>query len=78
MAADGCTAVGQTDGQTDEHPTVIIRACDVRCTSSERCAALGQTDRQNDRHPTVTIRQCDVGRTSSERLHNSGTDRRSD
>jgi len=74
----GCIAVEQTDRQTDGHPTVLIRACDVRCTSSGRGAALEQTDGQTDRHPIVTVRQCDVGRTSSGRLHNSGTDRRTD
>ena len=58
------------DTQTDRHPTVIIRACDVGRTSGDEvgCAAVGhtdrQTDRQTDRHPTVIIRACDVGRTS--------------
>jgi len=78
LAADECTTVGQTDGQTDGHPTVLIRACDVRCTSCGRGATLGQTDGQTDGHPTVIIRACDVGRTSSGRLPSSKADRRTD
>ena len=75
---DVCTVVGQTNGQTDGHPTVVIRACDVRCTSCGLCAALGQTDGQTDGHPAVIIRACDVGRTSSGRLRSIGTDKRTD
>jgi len=82
LAADGCTAVGQTDGQTNGHPTVIIRHCNVRRTSGGRlsaevgCTAIGQTDGQTDGHLTIIIRACDGGRTGDGRLHSCGTDRR--
>ena len=53
---NGCVAVGQTVGETDGHPTVITRQCDV-----------GQTDKQTDRHPNVIIRACGVRCASSGR-----------
>jgi len=47
LVADGCPAVKQTDVQTDGHPTVTIRQCDVGRTSSGRLHNSG-TDRQTD------------------------------
>ena len=81
MAADGCTAVGQTVGETDGHPTVITRQCDV-----------GKTDKQTDRHPTVIIRAYGGGRiggrlqrrtsggrlSTDGRVHSCRTDRQTD
>jgi len=37
---DSCTAVRQTDGQTEEHPTVIVRGCDVGRTSPRAISTL--------------------------------------
>jgi len=84
LLVDVCTAVGQTNGQTNGHPTVIIRHCNVGRTSAGRlsaevgCIAIGQTDGQTEGHLTVIIRACDGGRTGDGRLHSCGTNRRTD
>ena len=65
---DVCTTLGQTDEQTNGHPTVIINRCYGGCTSDERlsaevgCTAVGQTERQTDGHPTVVISAYGGGR----------------
>ena len=47
LVADGCTAVGQTDGQTDRHPTVVIKACDAGRTGDGQLHS-SKTDRRTD------------------------------
>ena len=72
---DVCTILGQTDGQTNGHPTVIIKQCyggrtsDGRLSAEVGCTAVGPTQRQTDGHPTVVIRAYDVGYTIGVRLH---------